>query len=127
MGMAQQRACWPIAEQELTNSSVVVGTVGAVYRLSDFALEQIVQGDSRLSQFRSARPRTSVAQHCALPVRPEQRGATWRAMLAGMATAAPARARMVRNCMVVVVWVGLDSGRCLGWVGRWLVAKDGSE
>lgn len=63
------------------------------------------------AQSRSARPRTSVAQHCAVPVRPEQSGMTWRLSSPGVdsetaagagaasATAAKRAAVMMENCI----------------------------
>lgn len=60
------------------------------------------------AQSRSARPRTSVAQHCSVLVRPEQSGRVWRRSAgAGAASAMAARrvAAMMENCILVVIVV----------------------
>lgn len=58
--------------------------------------------DLRGAQFRSATPRTSVAQHKGLESNPVQTGALWRIMAGvAMVTEAPVRraVRMVENCI----------------------------
>lgn len=94
--MAQQRARCPMAEQTALKSAGVVGTVGG------------------FAQSRSATPSTSVAQHCSVLVRPEQRGAAaWRRSAsagagagAGIASATAAKRVVIvmrENCILAVV------------------------
>lgn len=77
-GRKQHLACCPIAEQMLMKSAVEVGRVGG------------------FAQFKSASPRTSVAQHCALLSVPGQSVTSrFSARWAGVARAvdAPIRAK----------------------------------
>ena len=61
--------------------------------------------NSRLAHCKSARPRTSVAQHCGVPSRPVQTGLDWRLAVVnsvGMAIVRVARAREREAAIVVV-------------------------
>ena len=83
--------------------STSVGVVGARSLLANVHVN-VESCDVRLAQSKSARLRTSTAQHWAVR-EPEQRLA-WRCSTTGAAMAATAKARMAVNCMLIVCLVG---------------------
>ena len=125
IGNKQHRARWPMVAQISSKLSLSVGVSGAVlfrsvsddpfldvFRTTPFGVLEDLRG----AQSRSATPSTSVAQHTALLVAPEQSG-SWRSKrellpgtAAAMAVLAPAMATMMlEKCMLTWFWKGQGS------------------
>lgn len=110
MGIKQHISIFPTVAQMLLKSSIEVGTDGAVICVSNLLLRSVGKRNIRVSQSRSATPRTSTSQHCWVP---EEQITAWRvSSMAGTANVVAASAKRVMNEVLIFVVLGWTG---LGW------------